>query len=85
MKAAPARSMLRTKNPYHHNVPALSSSWSLFRGPSHITGTVTMTGTKMTTRCKNLKPVATGSISQTSKNAHTALRHRFECCSASGT
>lgn len=80
MKAAPALSILLTRNPYHHNVPLLSPSLSFSLFPIQIAGTVTMTGTNIKTRCKNLKPVATGSIIQMSKNNHMPLLH-FRLCS----
>jgi hypothetical protein len=62
MNAAPARSMDDTRKPYHHSVPLLSLSLSVRLCPSHIAGIVTMTGTKMKTRCRKRSPVAMGSI-----------------------
>jgi hypothetical protein len=61
MKAGPALSMLCTKNEYHHKVPQVSLLLVLSLLPHQIMGTVTTTGTKMNTRCKNLRPVQSGS------------------------
>lgn len=61
MKAGPARSIAWTKNLYHQSVPVRSLSCAFCLRPNQTNGTAAITGTKMTTRCKNRKPVAMGS------------------------
>jgi len=75
IKAGPARSMELTRNQYHQSVPDLSLSRSFCRGPSHIAGTVRITGTKMKTNWRNLKQVQIGSHIYTSRNKTTLCRN----------
>jgi hypothetical protein len=75
IKAGPARSIEFTRNQYHHSVPDLSLSRSLCRGPSHIAGTVRITGTNMMTKWRNRKPVQMGSHIYTSRNKTIPCRN----------
>jgi hypothetical protein len=50
-----------TRNEYHHNVPLLSPPLFGSLLPTQIAGTLTITGTKITTRCRNRNPVHIGS------------------------
>ena len=85
MKAAPARSMDRTKKPYHHSVPLRSLSLCGCLRPSHITGIVARTGTKMKARCRNRKPVNIGSTMYKSTKKYIPRRYFFEFWIALGT
>jgi hypothetical protein len=85
MNAAPALSIEPTRKPYHHNVPALSSERSACLFPSHIIGIVTMTGTKMMTRCRKRNPVAIGSMIQSSTKKYMPLLTFFEFFNLLGT
>ena len=77
MKAGPARSIDFTRNQYHHNVPDLSLSLSLSLAPIHNAGTVAITGTNMNTRCRNRKPVQSGSQIYKSTKKNTESRNRL--------
>lgn len=69
MNAGPASSMLFTKISYQIDAPVRCPSSCPSAEPINTNGTVTTTGTKMTTRCRNLSVVSTGSSRYTSRNA----------------
>jgi hypothetical protein len=71
MKAGPALSIDLTRNQYHHNVPLLSPPLFEFLFPTQIAGTLTRTGTKITTKCRNRSPVHIGSQIYRSTNTIT--------------
>lgn len=75
INAGPARSIDFTRNQYHHSVPVLSLSLLGSRGPSHIAGTVRITGTKIITKCRNLNVVQIGSHIYTSRKSAMPCRN----------
>lgn len=85
MNAGPAHSIAWTTNPYHHSVPLRSLSRSGRRFPIHITGTVSMTGTKMAASWRKRKPVHSGSQMYRSRNSTIWCRMRLSPVSPSST
>lgn len=83
INAGPALSIDFTRNLYHHNVPVLSLSCSGCLLPIHIAGTVTITGTKMSSKCTNLNPVHIGSQIYTSRKRTMPCRIRDNPISSS--
>lgn len=85
INAAPALSKLLTKRAYHQRVPPLSLSLSVLRAPNQMTGMVTITGTKMKTKCKKRSPVQTGSTIYASIQKYIPLLIFFEFWRCLGT